>query len=245
MIKQKKPFTRNQIILVVGLVVSIATLFVQTFKKSENKISGDNVGRDKLTYYGNQVVVNEEIKVSTENVGRDKLTNYGNQVVYNVGNYYAGNINTPQANTEDVQWLEDLQSEFKRNYKVLQHNDEWIQKNYVGSMNAGKIVIIPLQNLSFEKWNKWEPTLFNKVGKNQYGEMEALYSKLNLINAGVIERTNYKLANEGKPGFEDRLRLLDKNIDNAIKNVEVDIERVGNFLFKDQDWKTKFGRLVW
>ncbi len=148
-----------------------------------------------------------------------------------------------------------LQKEFEFNCDVLKHNDEWVQKDVgwlekeereKGSLEKANSTLIDLIEFQFFAWEvaKSSPTFLNSFKDEELSLLFEFYSKLYHLNTMAIKRDAFRINVFGMNWMALTLKNQNNNITAFNREMEPYFIKVGNFLYKNEEWMDN-RKLLW
>lgn len=120
---------------------------------------------------------------------------------------------------------------------VLEHELELLEQN--------QFELTPLLDFRFEAWNqaKTGPGNFlEKVGRTDtagFYKLTYCYTVLNIVQQKVRNREMYRYLHEGRAGFAERMKQLDRSILSILDRVQEIVSTAQVYLYTIHDWKVK------
>jgi len=134
-----------------------------------------------------------------------------------------------------------LKSELSQTHATIQSNIKTIDANQK-ILSEGKEVIAPLLLLPSDAWNsaKLRNSLFLKETSDLFCFMN-LYTGISIVNSKIINRENYRTANQAMNNYHDRLSKIDLDIKEALEKLSPLLQTAQNTIYRLYVWKVEGG----
>ena len=109
-------------------------------------------------------------------------------------------------------------------------------------LQNGKLSITPLISFRFTAWEQAQYGQADLLGHAETADVMALrncYFILYILEGKIRDREQYRLFNEGKAGFVERMQALDRNILDKLDHAQEVLEQAQEFLERIHQWKVK------
>lgn len=113
-----------------------------------------------------------------------------------------------------------LQSELGSIHAEINENLKTLDKNLV-ELETGKEVVRPLLALDTDAWEsaKLRNSIFIKNTGDLF-KMVNLYAAIDVINEKIRFRENYRMTNQAMSNYNERLKIIDNDIKQALEKVK-------------------------